>query len=238
LEPLVAARRLASVFPGVKSAKMFNFNLHLIDALQTAGITQIVVSVTNSELAQAATQSHANAVASQVAALVQRGLEVTIAVGNEPLARWYSRQFAAQVYPALEALRHALAAQRVRARLTVPFDLGIMGVSYPPSAASFATDCVEIVKSVAELLACDRSPFFINIYPFFAHRDNPEHIPLAFALGEGKPHTADGQSFASLLDMQLAAVRSALLRLSPRFDAENLPIVIGETGALSSAPFL
>ena len=233
LEPLVAARRLVSVFPGAKRAKLFNYDAALIDALQTAGITHIVVSVPNVELEHMASRSRASAVASQTAAWVQRGLQVTIAVGNEPLAKWYSRRFAALVCPALEGLHHALAAQHVRARLTVPFDFGIMGVSYPPSAASFAKDCVDVVRAVAELLARDNSPFFINVYPFFAHRDNAENIPLAFALGE-QPHTCEGHRFPSLLEMQLAAVRSALLKLSPRFDAATLPIDVGETGARCS----
>ena len=54
-------------------------------------------------------------------------------------------------------------------------------------------------------------------------------IPLPYTLLETSI-TVDGVPYANMLEVQVAAVRAALLRLDSSLTEEALPIVVGETG--------
>jgi exo-beta-1,3-glucanase (GH17 family) len=205
-------------------------DVEVIKALEAVGIKHLTVAIPNSELAQlAAAVGFGESVAAQLRGFVQAGMQLTIAIGNEPLAPWYNNAYGAQLLPSLRNMRAALSRSGLQnVRLTVPMDLGIVGVSYPPLAGAFKPEFVGMVNSIARLLKDEGSSFMINVYPFFSHKDVAE-VSLAYALGETGA-AIQGSQYSSLLHVQVSAVRAALLRLDPLFTDANLPIVVGETG--------
>ena len=218
-----AAALLASRCP-VAHAKLFNYRADYLTALRDAGFQHVVVSLPNKHLSDTNAPS---ALARVLAPFAAAGMHLTVAVGNEPLASWYGGKYDSLLVGALRNVRAALDARGLSGvRVTVPFQFGVLGQSYPPSAGSFASAHAAVIRDVATTLARDGSSFYINIYPFFAHRSDAKSVPLAYALGE------DGaaRAYPSLLHAQLAAVRSALIRLDSSFTEQALPIVIGETG--------
>lgn len=233
--PLAAAQavaRLIAAFPDTNYVKIFDWKSDLLDALVAAGYVDIVVAVTNWELAAvgAADGATASAVVARLAPFVRQGVHITLAVGNEPLAPWYNNEFTHLVVPALERLRGALTALGYCGiDLTVPFDASILAASYPPQNGAFDPNKQDVVVAVAQLLRGWGSPFFINFYPFFAYQADPVNISLDYAL-LATPNTVDGVTYPNMLAAFVAAVRSALLRVDPTLTQTALPIVIGETG--------
>ena len=99
-------------------------------------------------------------------------VDFTVALGNEPLAPWYSGQHTAEIVPAITSLRQAILAARhmAKIRVTVPFWFGVIETSYPPKDGAFGAAYAPTVLAAARLLRDDRSFFCINVYSFFAHR--------------------------------------------------------------------
>ena len=74
-------------------------------------------------------------------------------------------------------------ADPAKIKVTVAFQSGILANSYPPSQGSFTSADREIIRQVAKREVASGSPFFVNIYPYFARVGNPKDISLDYALG-------------------------------------------------------
>ncbi|KAL6842877.1 hypothetical protein ACP4OV_027190 [Aristida adscensionis] len=83
------------------------------------------------------------------------------------------------------------------------------------------------------LLQRTGSYLMINVYPFFAYKDHPDEISLAYALGNTNPGVADHDAqltYYSLLDAQLDATYHAMEDLG----FPGVSLVATETGWASS----
>eukprot|EP00667_Euglena_gracilis_P011133 EG_transcript_11364 len=232
LSPLEAATKFRAALGRVGRVKLFDYNPEYLAAFEAVGLEDVVVSVPNVELPQlAASARHAAAVLDTVGPFVRRGMRLTVAVGNEPLAPWYGGAFRPHLLPALSLLHRGVQERgwSEKVRLTVAFSYSILSSTYPPSQGAFQADAQDIVLAVARMLANASSPFFANVYSFSAYQSAPLDVPLSYALLETS-HTVEGVTYPHLLAAQVAALRSALLRLDYRLTAATLPIVIGETG--------
>ena len=146
LDPTVAAQRCIEL--NVRSLKMFDHDITtiatLVSAYSAAGITDLMlmVAVPNGELASMAADP---AVAtSLVAALAPYASSIGyIAVGNEPLASWYSGSYDSTIVPAATNMQNALTAASSPMRMTVPFQLGCISNSYPPQSGTFSSSCTK-----------------------------------------------------------------------------------------------
>lgn len=223
-----AARIFRTQFPSITRAKIFDHDTAVLDALRAEGFKHVIIAVPNFQVSRLAdsTEFSNQLVRDVIEPQIAKGLSLSVALSNEPFAPW--NNIGERVLEnAYRNLRTSLAAKRLSAtvKITIPFQFGILGNSYPPSEGSFAESRIAALRSLTVLLYEDGSTFDINIYPFFAHRDNPRDISLSYALGE-----TGHRSYRSLLQAQVAAVRAALLRLNSRYTDSGLPIVVGETG--------
>ena len=84
-------------------------------------------------------------------------------------------------------MRAAIAADAkadpAKIKITVAFQLGILASSFPPSKGTFTSKDRDLIKQLASREVATGSPFFVNIYPYFARASNPKDITLAYALG-------------------------------------------------------
>jgi len=228
LSPEAAARAIVAA-GGVRPMKLFNYDATSIAALQSAGITHVSVSVPNVNLPQLnASTSFAAGVCQVLKPFIDAGMQFQVMVGNEPLASWYNGAY----HPILSnCVANMITAIRTEGlsgsvKVTVPFQVGVLSNSYPPSAGTFDPRDASVIASVAQQLVATGSSFDVNIYPYFAINDVNN---LNFVLGN-EGNTVDGVTYSCLLDQQAAAVRAALLKLNSSYTEETLPICIGECG--------
>ncbi|URE02824.1 Glycosyl hydrolases family 17 [Musa troglodytarum] len=154
-----------------------------------------------------------------------------ICAGNEVIPGG----LAEHVLPAMRNLDRALRAANVAVPVTTAVHMATLGVSYPPSQGAFSDAARPVMASVVGFLAANSYPLLVNVYPYFAHADNPRDISLQYALG-----TSDGVvvhdgslGYTNLLDAMVDAMYAALEKV----DGRGLEVVISETGWPSAGGF-
>lgn len=104
-----------------------------------------------------------------------------------------------------------------------------METSYPPSAAAFKQDLTGHITEILKFHMQTGSPFCINIYPFFAYKENPKEIPLAYALSEPNSGFVDPNTtlqYDNMLFAQIDAVYFAKSLLGYK----DVSVCVSETG--------
>lgn len=155
----------------------------------------------------------------------------TIAVGNEYLAdrnldKW-------KLLPAMRNIQQALQNRGLNSiKVSTPHSMAglIGGPGFPPSAGIFSSDFSEVLRQMLQFLSEKNSVFMINIYPFFAYRDNHVDISLNYALGNpGTSPVGDsgsGLQYRNLFDAMVDTVISAMAKVG----YGNVGVVITESG--------
>ena len=234
LDTSYAASVLSSTFPSLQKAKLFGSSENDIrdaEALLDVGIKNIAIAVPqylvwNGETSAVDDAFARNFVDAVVRPLMDKGATVSIAVGNEPFAYWHSTP-GDVLLASYRHVRTALidAGLKESVPMMIPFQTGIMEDSYPPPNASIREEFRPAIKELVQLMYEDGDPFEINIYPYFAFRDNADVIPLEYALGS----QGGDDGYSSLFEAMHAAVEFALLKLHSNFTQDNL-VVVGEVG--------
>lgn len=110
-----------------------------------------------------------------------------------------------------------------------PSSLAVLAESYPPSAGSFKPEVSSVMQQLLQFLEATRSPFWINAYPYFAYKDNPNKIPIDYVLfnrniGMTDPNTR--LHYDNMMYAQVDAVAFAAAKLGYR----NIEVRVAETG--------
>jgi exo-beta-1,3-glucanase (GH17 family) len=214
---------------GIKPVKMFNYDQSDFFADALAQGLELVPGVPNADLAALAAGNTA-ALAAVVNALSPYKANIkAIMVGNEPLIS-APATYGPLLAPALTNLHAALVAAGINVPLSVPFNSGIESVSWPPSAGAFNLAYSTYLTDVCTFLQNTNSFFTINIYPYYAHINDPTNVPLAYCLFTNtQPQFTDPANnlpYYNVFDAQYDATVSALSALG----FSCLPLVVGETG--------
>ncbi|KAF3544047.1 hypothetical protein DY000_02009490 [Brassica cretica] len=114
-------------------------------------------------------------------------------------------------------------------QVSSPSSLAVLAESYPPSAGSFKPEVTSVMQQFLRFLEATRSPFWINAYPYFAYKDNPNTIPIDYVLfnrniGMTDPNT--GLHYDNMMYAQVDAVAFAAAKLGYR----NIEVRVAETG--------
>mmetsp|Transcript_33179 Transcript_33179/g.48661 ORF Transcript_33179/g.48661 Transcript_33179/m.48661 type:complete len:402 (+) Transcript_33179:106-1311(+) len=239
LEAEKAAEILTKTFPHLSKAKLFGSSpedLNNADILFAAGIKEVTVAVPQFQVwngfASAVDDAFAKTlVDTAILPRISSGEnKMSIVIGNEPFASWHNTPGDA-LLSSYRAVRNALieAGVKKEVKMSVPFQYGILQNTFPPSSSEFREEFKPTIEALAEHMYEDEDMFEINIYPYFAYRDNSDVIPLGYALGTNSTVAPDGIEYSSLLHAMYSGVESALLKLNSNFTEKSL-IVIGETG--------
>lgn len=95
-----------------------------------------------------------------------------------------------------------------------------LGSSYPPSSGAFTQEASSVMPDILKLLASTLSPLMINVYPYFAYKSDPAHVPLDYAqFTSEKPVVRDGNFnyfylFDAIVDAFLAAINGQSRQLA------------------------
>ena len=236
LDTTVAASILSKKFPSLQKAKLFGSSerdMKDAEALLNVGIKKITVAIRQKDVWNNTTSTSIvddtyakNFVDTVVKPLVKKGATISVAVGNEPFAYWHDTP-GNVLLSAYRNVRTALieAGLKQSVEMMIPFQMGITKDSYPASNAVIRDEYRPAIKELLDIMYEDGDPFEVNIYPYFAYRDNVDVIPLDYALGI----PGGSEQYGSLFEAMHAAIEYALLKLHSNFTKDNL-IVVGEVG--------
>ncbi|MQL74944.1 hypothetical protein Taro_007310 [Colocasia esculenta] len=227
--PAVTAKLLQST--SVSKLRLYGANAAVIQAFANTPIS-LVIATSNGDIPSLAGDPNAAAawVAANVLSYYPASAISTISVGNEVLL-YGDANLAAQLLPAMQNLRAALAAQSLvdKIKVSTVHPMSVLVQSDPPSSGTFDPAHADQLRGILGFLQQTGSPFMINPYPFFAYRSDPRPETLAFCLfqpNQGRFDAGSQKLYTNMFDAQVDAVRSAMNREG----FAGVDIVVAETG--------
>ncbi|XVE95399.1 hypothetical protein REPUB_Repub02eG0093900 [Reevesia pubescens] len=114
---------------------------------------------------------------------------VGVTVGDEAI----SGSDSAYVYGAMNNIHTSLTSiGLVSTRVTTIVSTKILGISKPPSAGAYSKEALVSMNNVAAFLSGTGAPLMLDVYPFFAFAEDPEHISFEYATFRSKQPVLDG----------------------------------------------
>ncbi|XP_050278296.1 glucan endo-1,3-beta-glucosidase-like [Quercus robur] len=151
-----------------------------------------------------------------------------IAVGNEVFLKdpFYTPHVITAILNLYQALKTLNLTNSIK--LSSPQAASVVTNSYPPSAATFDPYIESAIIPLVQYLYDSRSPFMVNVYPYFSYINNKNHVSLDYALFKSKNNTVrDGAlTYSNLFDASVDAFVSAMEKVG----FEGVPVVVTETG--------
>lgn len=215
----------------VNRIKIYNSEPSILQAFANTGIA-VVVGLENEKVQSISESPNAGQawVAQRIAPYYPSTLIILITVGNEVLTDSDGTLDSALV-PAIQNIHSGLVALGLddKIKVSTPHSMAILSSSFPPSASTFATSLLPIMKPLLKFLDDTRAPFMVNAYPYFAYRDNPKEVSLDYVLFGQSPGVSDPKGFTynNMLDAQIDSIYSAMAALGHN---DTIPVTVSETG--------
>ncbi|EAZ14822.1 hypothetical protein OsJ_04749 [Oryza sativa Japonica Group] len=121
-------------------------------------------------------------------------------------------------------------------KVSTAVKMDVITNSFPPSHGVFRPDLQRFIVPIAQFLANTMSPLLVNVYPYFAYRDNPRDIPLNYATFQPGTTVRDndsGLTYTNLFSAMVDAVYAALEKAG----APGVRVVVSESGWPSAGGF-
>ncbi|KAI3950772.1 hypothetical protein MKW92_033341 [Papaver armeniacum] len=85
------------------------------------------------------------------------------------------------ILPGIKNLHNALRAAGNNTPVSTTIATSLVVDAFPPSSGRFSDGSQNIMRSIVEFLAANRSPLLVNVYPYFAYSLNQQQIQLDYA---------------------------------------------------------
>ncbi|XP_058728190.1 glucan endo-1,3-beta-glucosidase 14-like [Vicia villosa] len=113
--------------------------------------------------------------------------------------------------------------------VSTPSSLAVLETSYPPSAGSFKGEISSMMYQFLNFLATTKAPFWINAYPYFAYKDDPNSIPLDYVLFNPNAGMVDPNTNLHY-DNMLYAMADAVSFSIAKMGFKGIEVRVSETG--------
>lgn len=113
--------------------------------------------------------------------------------------------------------------------VSTPSSLEVLEESYPPSAGSFRSEISGIMHDFLNFLSKTKSPFWVNAYPYFAYKNDPNQISLDYVLfnpNQGMVDPNTNLHYDNMLYAMVDAVTFAIAKLG----FNGIEVRVSETG--------
>lgn len=153
-----------------------------------------------------------------------------IQVGNE-LFTDEDTTLIQNLVPAVTNIHNALAQLGLGSNIQVstPCSLSVLEQSYPPSAGSFKSEISGIMHQFLSFLSTTKAPFWINAYPYFAYKDDPNRIPLDYVLFNPSVGMVDPNTKLHYDNMLYAQVDAVIFAIA-KMGFNGIEVRVSETG--------
>lgn len=212
---------------GIPYMRIFEPNHDILEALRGSEIILSMgmrnVDIQNLSSSQDAANSWVNTHVQPYANDVKFGW---ITVGNEAVPGPY----ASYIGQAMTNVNKAISSIGLSSiKVTTVINLNALSGSFPPSAGAFSDEALEPMKSISQYFTSSSSsaPLMVNVYPYFAHVADPEHVSFDYATFNAKDPVVDGNlKYFNSFDAMIDAVYAAMEKIN----AGNVPLAVAETG--------
>ncbi|KAK4347374.1 hypothetical protein RND71_033713 [Anisodus tanguticus] len=214
----------------ITKARIYDTNPQVLTTFANSNI-ELIVTVENQMLATLGDQQQAlQWVTSHIRPYFPATNITGIAVGNEIFTDG-DTSLMTDLVPAMVNIHAALVKTGLSQFIQVssPNSLAVLANSYPPSAGNFRSDLNGIMQQFLQFLTTTRSPFWINAYPYFAYKDNPNKISLDYVLFNSNQGMVDPYTKLHYDNMLYAQVDAAIFAIA-RMGFNGLEVKISETG--------
>ncbi|GAU44888.1 hypothetical protein TSUD_400510 [Trifolium subterraneum] len=107
--------------------------------------------------------------------------------------------------------------------------LAVLETSYPSSAGSFKGKISSMMYQFLNFLQTTKGPFWINAYPYFAYKDDPDSIPLDYVLFNPKQGMVDPTTNLHYDDMLYATADVVSFSIA-KMGFKGIEVRVSETG--------
>ncbi|KAJ4981841.1 hypothetical protein NE237_032678 [Protea cynaroides] len=214
----------------VTKTRIYDTNPQILTAFANSGI-ELIVTVENENLNVLMNPEQA---LQWVAAHIKPYFPATritgISVGNEIFTSSDSSLMSSLV-PAMISIHGALVQLGLDSYIQVSSasSLGVLADSFPPSAGTFESDLNGLMSQFLQFLWNTKAPFWINAYPYFAYKDDPNRISLDYVLFNPNTGMVDPYTKVHYDNMLYAQVDAVIFALS-RMGYGSMEVRVSETG--------
>ncbi|PKU81269.1 glucan endo-1,3-beta-glucosidase 11 [Dendrobium catenatum] len=214
----------------ITKTRIYDTNPKVLSAFANSSI-ELIVTVPNEAVAGLADPARATDwISTNISPFLPDTKITGIAVGNEVFTCQDS-VLMDNVVDAMMGLHQGLVGLGLDSviHVSTASSLAVLATSYPPSLGSFRPELAELIGPLLRFLSVTGSPFWINAYPYFAYKDDPERVPLDYVLfnsGSGMVDPNTGLKYDNMLYAQVDAVIFAIAR----FGYEGIEVRVSETG--------
>ncbi|KAF8055139.1 hypothetical protein N665_1301s0014 [Sinapis alba] len=214
----------------ITKTRIYDTNPQILSAFANSNI-EIIVTIENQVLTLLQDPQQAlQWVGSHIKPYIPATRITGIMVGNE-LFTDEDSSLIGYMMPAMINIHKALVQLGLDRYVQVssPSSLAVLAESYPPSAGSFKPEVSSVMQQLLQFLEATRSPFWINAYPYFAYKDNPDKIPIDYVLFNRNVGMTDPNTrlhYDNMMYAQVDAVAFAAAKLGYR----NIEVRVAETG--------
>ncbi|XP_050231226.1 glucan endo-1,3-beta-glucosidase 11 [Mercurialis annua] len=211
-------------------ARIYDTNPKILTAFANSGV-EIIVTVENQMLAVLMDPQQAlQWVNTQIKPYFPATRITGIAVGNEIFTD-DDTSLLAYLVPAIVSIHGALVQLGLDSyvHVSTPNSLAVLAESFPSSAGTFKPEVAGVMTQFLQFLSSTKSPFWINAYPYFAYKGDPNRVPLDYVLFN--PNSGMVDPFTKLhYDNMLYAQVDAIIFAMARLGFNGIEVKVSETG--------
>ncbi|KDP37980.1 hypothetical protein JCGZ_04623 [Jatropha curcas] len=214
----------------ITKARIYDTNPQILTAFAKSNV-ELIVTVANQMLPVIMDPQQAlQWVNTQIKPYVPETRITGILVGNEVFTD-DDTTLLAYLVPAIVSIHSALVQLGLDSYIQVstPNSLAVLAQSFPPSAGTFNTEVTGVMSQFLQFLSSTKSPFWINAYPYFAYKDDPNRVSLDYVLFNPNSGTVDPYTKLNYDNMLYAQVDAAIFAMA-RLGYSGIEVRISETG--------
>ncbi|XP_023003410.1 glucan endo-1,3-beta-glucosidase 11-like isoform X1 [Cucurbita maxima] len=214
----------------ISKVRIYDTNPQILTSFANSN-TELVVTIENEMLTQLLDPQQAlQWVAIHIKPYFPAVRITGIAVGNE-IFTGNDTVLMANLIPAMIAIHEALGELGLGSYIHVstPTSLAVLEESFPPSAGSFKGEVSSYISQFLQFLSRTKAPFWINAYPYFAYKDNPDIISLDYALLNPMTYLVDPSTKLNYDNMLYAQVDAVIFGMA-RLGFDGIEVRVSETG--------
>ncbi|KAI9199001.1 hypothetical protein LWI28_025630 [Acer negundo] len=214
----------------LNKARIYDTNPQILTAFANSSV-ELIVTIENQMLAVVMDQQQAlQWVSTHIKPYFPATKITGIAVGNEVFTD-DDTSLLQYLVPAIVSIHGALAQLGLDKNIHVSTSssLAVLAESYPPSAGTFKTEVAGIMQQFLQFLSSTKSPFWINAYPYFAYKGDPNRVSLDYVLFNPNAGMVDPYTKLRYDNMLYAQVDAAVFAIA-RMGYGNIEVRVSETG--------
>lgn len=215
----------------ITKVRIYDTNPQVLTAFANSGV-ELMVTIENAMLGQLMNpQAAFQWVSSHIKPYFPATNITSIAVGNEVFTDDDTTVLLSNLVPAMVSIQTALAQLGLDSyiKISTPCSLAVLKESYPPSAGSFKPEVAQVMTQLLQFLQSTKAPFWINAYPYFAYKGDPNRVSLDYVLFNANQGMVDPFTKLHYDNMLYAQVDAAIYAMA-RLGFNGIEVKVSETG--------